>query len=115
MSKRHKLHLFGKADHNVTIYLAIAQLIIHYATNESMSMRSLHTLLGATMKDATAVFHSHRNTQGRLDLVMALGNGKITDEDLKSDLSKLVTEFRGLSRTRNFFAHAMYRYDDELC
>lgn len=112
--KKNSVRVFGKADHNSTIYLLIGQLIIHWANNESLFMRILYTLLGATMKEASTVFYAHKNTQGRLDLVLALGNAKIADPELKRELNKLVSDFKGLSRARNHYAHATYRYDDEL-
>ncbi|MFK0693230.1 hypothetical protein ACFX5Q_34695 [Mesorhizobium sp. IMUNJ 23033] len=114
MARKQSINVFGKAEHNVTIYLLVGQLIVHWANNESLFMRILHGLVGTTMKDATTLFHSHKNTMGRLDLILALGNGKITDPALKAELTSLVSQFKGLSRTRNFFAHAMFNYDDEL-
>ncbi|WP_192181688.1 hypothetical protein [Mesorhizobium amorphae] len=114
MARKQSINVFGKADHNVTIYLLLGQLIIHWANNESLFLRILHGLVGTTMKDASTLFHSHKNTMGRLDLILALGNGKIADAPLKVELASLVSKFKGLSRTRNFFAHAMFNYDEEL-
>lgn len=114
--KKGTLKVFGNASHNVTIYIAIGQLIVHWANNESLFMRILHSLMGGGdhMKDATTIFHSHKNTMGRLDLIQALGNGKISDELLKEELSRLIRSFRALSRLRNFIAHSTYNYGSEL-
>jgi hypothetical protein len=114
MGRKRSINVFGKADHNVAIYILIGQLIVHWANNESVFLRILHGLMGATLADATTAFHSHKNTMGRLDLIVALGNGKISDDKLKAELASLVSQFKGLSRTRNFFAHSMFDYDDEL-
>jgi hypothetical protein len=113
--KKGSLHVFGKASHNVSIYIAIGQLIVHWANNESLFMRILHSLMGGDdMKEATTIFHSHKNTMGRLDLIQALGNGKITDTGLKDELARLIRAFKGLSKLRNFLAHATYSYSNEL-
>lgn len=108
-----KLKLFGDSTHNHPFFIVIGQLIIHWANNESLFFRVLVSLLDMNTETAAVVFNSHKNTTGRLDLVSALLKKKIKDEHLTSEFDRLVSNFKGLSKKRHFFAHCMYSYEGD--
>lgn len=108
-----KLRLFGDSQHNHGFYIVIGQLIIHWANNESLFFRILLSLMAMNEENAAVVFHSHKNTLGRLDLVSAMFKKKIKDKDIIAEFDRLVSNFKGLSRKRNFFAHCMYSYQGD--
>lgn len=106
-----KLTLFGDSTHNHPFFILIGQLIIHWANNESLFLRVLASLLNMNTETASVVFYSHKNTMGRLDLVSALARTRIKDNEIISEFDRLVSNFKGLSKKRNFFAHCMYSYE----
>lgn len=113
MGKRQKpkIRVFGDADHNASIYILIGQLIIHWSNSESVLLRILMALIGNEGGKAQTVFYSHKNTNGRLDLIMTLTRSSISDKFLVKDVEVAISTFKGMSRTRNFFAHSMYDYN----
>jgi hypothetical protein len=105
-----RLRLFGDSAHNSGFSLAIGELIIHWANNESMFLKILVSLMGHDRELARIVFYSHKNTMGRLDLFSALIKSKVSDKLIIDDFERLVSNFKNLSKKRNFFAHCMYSY-----
>ena len=74
----------------------------------------LQLLLIGGKHSVAIVWHSHRTTNARLELVHRLCRERLQDQVLTKDIGKAIDKFKGLSRTRNFFCHATYQYDAEL-
>jgi hypothetical protein len=96
----------------VTLYGDIGNLMVQYANNESVFYRVLGSLIGDGAA-ADIVFFSHKNTQGRLELVANLATEKITDPALLKEFRELHSHFKSLGKTRNFYAHARYEMTAE--
>ncbi len=60
----------GPADFNAAIQAAIGGLVVAWANSESVFLALLQLLMKETEITAAIVWHSHRTTQARLDLVM---------------------------------------------
>ena len=110
-----KVPIHGKAAHNAAFLTAIGGLVINWANNESVFMAMLQVLLAGGEFSAAIVWHSHRTTQARLELVGRLCRERVKDKALLEDIQRAISAFKSLSRSRNFYCHAMYRYDAELC
>jgi len=81
--------------------------MVQYANNESIFYR----VLGSLISDggpADIVFFSHKNTQGRLELVANLATEKIIESGAAGGVRELHSHFKSLGNTRNFYAHARY-------
>lgn len=104
--------IVGNADFNTPWYLAIGVLVVNWANNESVFLAMLQVLVGGNEDTAAIVWHSHRTTRARLELVERLCREQIKDEDLLKDIQQAVSQFFGFSRIRNFYCHALYGFDD---
>lgn len=110
-----RVPIHGNAAHNSAFLVSIGNLVVNWANNESVFLALLQTLLAGGEQSAAIVWHSHRTTQARLELVSRLCREQIKDEELLEEVQRAIVGFKNLSRTRNFFCHAMYRYDEDLC
>ena len=108
--------IHGSADHNAAFLLSIGGLVVNWANNESVFLAMLQVLVSGDKLTASIVWHSHRSTNARLDLVMRLIREQVAPKDrqLADDIGAAISKFKGFSRVRNFFCHAMYEYDDNL-
>jgi hypothetical protein len=107
--------ILGNADFNMPFYLQIGNLVVSWANNESVFLAMLQVLLIGGEKAAAIVWNSHQNTRARLELVRKLCRERVTDTDLLAKIETAISNFAGHTRVRNFYCHAMYRYDDKLC
>ena len=103
----------GNTDHNLPFLVAIGQLVISWANNESLFLSVLQVLFRDS-KTAAMTWASHKNSRTRLQFVQALVEEKVADKSLKDRLDQAVIRFVALSRTRNLYCHAMYQYDEQL-
>jgi hypothetical protein len=109
-----KVPIHGKAAHNMAFLVSIGNLIVNWANNESVFMAMLQALLAGGKLSAAIIWHSHRTTQARLELVSRLCREQVHDQALVQDIQGAISAFKKLSRTRNFYCHATYHYDREL-
>lgn len=109
-----RIPIHGKAAHNTAFLVSIGSLVVNWGNNESVFMAMLQLLLVGGQHSAAIVWHSHRTTNARLELVDRLCRERIDDPELVKDIVKAIENFKGLSRVRNFYCHATYRYDPEL-
>jgi len=113
-NKVSKVAIHGDATHNAAFLMAIGGLIVNWANNESVFLAMLQTLLLGGRLSAAIVWSSHRTSAVKLELVHRLCRERVTDQTLLQDLTSAIEQFKGFSRTRNFFCHATYHYDKEL-
>jgi hypothetical protein len=109
-----RIPIHGSADYNMGWYMAIGGLVVNWANNESVFLAMLQVLLLGGKQSAAIVWHSHQNTRARLELVSKLCREQVTNQELLTKIDKAIRNFVGFTRTRNFYCHAMYRYDKEL-
>jgi hypothetical protein len=114
VTKSASIPIHGNAVHNSGFLLAIGGLVVNWANNESVFMAMLQSMIGEDRLSASIVWHSHRTTNARLDLVFRLVREQVKDKDLVSDIERAISQFKGFSRVRNFFCHATYNYDAQL-
>jgi len=107
------LPIYGDADHNIGIYHAIGVLAITWASDESVFLALLQTLLDGNKNEALVIWFSHFNTASRLEVVSRLARQRIKDQPLLVDVLKALKEFGGHTRVRNFFLHAAYTSDSK--
>jgi hypothetical protein len=110
-----KVPVHGKAAHNGAFLVSIGNLVVNWANNESVFIAMLQVLLTGDMQPAAIVWHSHRTTQARLELVRSLARERVKNEQLLEDITKAINRFKGFTGIRNFYCHATYRYDDDQC
>ncbi len=113
-SKSATVPIHGDMAHNTGFLLGIGGLVVNWANNESVFLAMLQALLGAKHRTVAIVWHSHRTTVGRLELISRLARDRIEDETLVADIDRAIIRFKGACRTRNFFCHATYDYDSEM-
>ena len=113
-SKSATVPIHGDMAHNTGFLLGIGGLVVNWANNESVFLAMLQALLGANHRTVAIVWHSHRTTVGRLELISRLARDRIEDETLVADIDRAIIRFKGACRTRNFFCHATYDYDSEM-
>lgn len=106
-----RVPIHGKSEHNAAFLLAIGGLAVNWANNESVFMAMLQALMGGGEHSALIVWLSLRTTRARLELIRRLCREQVMDRDLLADIEAAIDQFKGFSRTRNFFCHATYRYD----
>jgi len=94
--------------------MSIGNLIVNWANNESVFMAMLQVLIRAESHSAAIVWHSHRNSYARLDLVDRLCREQVKNAALLDELRRTIKRFKDLSLSRNFYCHATYRYDADL-
>ena len=105
----------GPSDINVPICIVIGQLIVNWANNESVFLAMLQNLLACqTHRQAAIVWHSHKNTRSRLQLVDSLARDLIRDDDLKDLVLSASKHFYNLTKVRNFYCHGIYRHNDDM-
>ena len=104
------IHIHGNAAHNAGIYAAIGGLVVSWANNESVFLAMLQALTGGGSLTAAIIWQSQSTSRPRLNLVSRLAREQIKDEKLIADIESAVQRFNGMSRTRNYFCHAMYEY-----
>jgi len=64
-----KIPIHGKAAHNTAFLVSIGSLVVNWGNNESVFMAMLQLLLIGGKHSAAIVWHSHRTTHARLELV----------------------------------------------
>jgi hypothetical protein len=110
-----RIPVHGDIDHNAGIYLAIGSLIVHWANNESVFLAMLQTLIGGDGRAAgNIIWYSQRTTKARLDLFLRLCRAQVNDDALLREINQAARQFRGLTKVRNLYCHALYEYDEEL-
>lgn len=109
-----KVPIHGKAAHNAAFLVSIGNLIVNWSNNESVFMAMLQVLIRGESLSAAIVWHSHRTTYARLELVDRLCREQVKNADLVDDVRRTIKRFKELSTTRNFYCHATYRYDADL-
>ncbi|HEX4986972.1 MAG TPA: hypothetical protein VFV71_12995 [Burkholderiales bacterium] len=107
--------IHGKAAHNTAFLTSIGGLIVNWANNESVFLALLQLFLIGGTHSAAIVWHSHRTTNARLELIGSLARERVKDEQLLQDITNAIKRFKGFTGTRNFYCHATYRYDSDLC
>jgi hypothetical protein len=103
--KRVTIPVHRDLAHNAGFFLAIGGLVVNWANNESVFMAMLQALVGGERHTATIIWHSHRTTAARLELIARLAREQVQDETLVRDIENAISRFKGFSRTRNFFCH----------
>jgi hypothetical protein len=106
--------IHGKAAHNAAFLVSIGNLIVNWSNNESVFLAMLQTLIAGGKMSAAIVWHSHRTTNARMELISRLCREQVKDDSLVTEINKAISSFKGFSRTRNFYCHATYRYDSDL-
>lgn len=106
--------IHGKASHNAAFLVSIGNLVVNWANNESVFLAMLQMFFGHGGYTAAIVWHSHRTTVARLDLISRLCRERLKDETLIKDVDSAIQKFKAFSRMRNFYCHATYRYSEEL-
>lgn len=109
-----KVPITGKAAHNAAFLTSIGSLVVNWANNESVFLAMLQLFLVGGKNSAAIVWQSLRTSNARLELVDRLCRERVKDTELLSEITEAISHFRGLSRIRNFYCHATYRYDSEL-
>lgn len=110
-----QIPILGPIDHNAGPYMAIGGLMIAWSNNESVFMAMLQALVGDTAHTATLIWHSHRTSRARMELLDKLAREQLQKHpDLVSEIQWAIKAFKGLSRLRNYLAHATYHYDDQM-
>jgi len=109
-----RVPIHGKFAHNGAFLVAIGNLVVNWANNESVFLAMLQVLLSGGNHSAAIVWHSHRTTVSRLELVSRLCREQVKDKALVKEVTTAISRFKNLSRTRNFYCHATYHYDKEL-
>lgn len=109
-----RIPIHGKEAHNAAFLVSIGGLIVNWANNESVFLAMLQALVNGGEQSASIIWHSHRTSNAKLDLVHRLCREQIKDSDLVAEIAKAISQFKGYSRVRNFFCHALYNYDPEL-
>lgn len=105
--------IIGDAAHNHGFLIAIGGLVVAWANNESVFLALLQALIHGGQLSASVIWHSLRTTNARLELVDRLSREQVTDAALLKDVQRAIDQFKGFSRTRHFFCHATYNYDNE--
>jgi hypothetical protein len=107
------LPVYGDAEHNMRIYQAVGVLVINWGSDESLFLAMLQALLAGDKPSAIITWASFHNTANRLELVRRLTRQHVTDKALRADIESAISEFAGCTKTRNFFCHAAYGFDDQ--
>ncbi len=68
--KTAKITIHGKAAHNAAFLTSIGSLVVNWANNESVFLAMIQVLVGGDKLTAAIVWHSHRTTHARLELVL---------------------------------------------
>lgn len=114
-SKTLSFTINGPADANAAFIMVIGQLIVNWANNESVFLAMLQNLLcSPTHHQAAIIWHSHKNTRARLQIIDALARDRISDQELLEDILRASGHFYTQTKIRNFYAHAIYLYDEDL-
>lgn len=120
MSKKPKqrvvtVPIHGPVEHNAAPATAIGQLIIAWANNESVFLAMFQVLMGNTQLGATIIWVSQRTSRSRLELLDKLARDALPNHpELIAEIQAAIKRFKGLSRLRNFYAHATYQYDENF-
>jgi hypothetical protein len=109
-----KVPIHGKAAHNGAFLVAIGNLIINWANNESVFLAMLQLLVGGGRLTGAIIWNSQRTSNARVELVGKLCRERIEDCELLKDITDAINHFKTLSRTRNFYCHSTYNYSSEL-
>ena len=107
------LPIVGKPAHNGLFQCAIGGLVISWSNNESVFIEMLRQLITGGKFSAQIVWHSQRTAVARLELVSRLCRERVSDKLLIDDITKAISTFKGFTKTRNFYCHALYQYDSE--
>src|SRR5437588_4983001 len=94
--------------------MMIGGLIIAWANNESVFMAMIQALVTGAHHTATIIWHSHRTTHNRMQLLSQLAREQIRDATLNEEIQTAVKRFKGLSGLRNFYCHCSYDYSSEM-
>jgi hypothetical protein len=114
IQRKVSIPIAGPLDFNLGIYAVIGQLVVSWANNESFFLAMLQVLMASEDHFAAIIWHSHRTTQARLELVGRLARERIKDDVLVADIGSHISRFKGLTGARNFYCHATYNYDSEM-
>lgn len=106
--------VMGTADYNSGFLVAIGQLVVSWANNESVFLAMLQALMPDTGKSAAIVWYAQRTSQARLELLSKLIRERVRSAGLIADIEAAIRAFKGPTRTRNFYCHATYLYDREM-
>jgi len=110
-----RIPIHGKASHNSAFLVSIGELVVSWANSESVFLAMLQLLIQSGGRSAAIIWHSHRTTLARLELIDRLSRERVSDEQLVRDIRQSIVQFKGFSKTRNFYCHALYDYDADLC
>jgi hypothetical protein len=89
---------------------ALGSLVISWANNESVFHGMLRALLPSDDLSDAIVWHSLRTSHARLELIVRLCRDRLKKGRLLSDIETAVRHFKGLSKIRNFYCHAVFTY-----
>jgi len=113
-SKTKVITVPGDISHNQGFFTLIGILVANWSSAESVFSAMLQSLLGVDKLATAIVWHSFRHTNARLDLIVRLTRERVKhDPTLINDVVTACDNFRGFSRVRNFYCHALYSYDAE--
>ena len=72
-----RIPIHGKEAHNAAFLVSIGGLIVNWANNESVCIAMLQLLVNGGEQSATIIWHSHRTSNAKLELVHKLCRERI--------------------------------------
>lgn len=106
------IHLSPIQNHNSLFHMNLGILQTHWSNCESVLAIYAMVLTQTERETADIYWHSLINTRARINYIWSLANEIIKKKKQREDLYEILKDLRGLTKTRNFYAHAQYRYDD---
>lgn len=106
-------HAANSAVKRTEVLALIGNIVFCWSNNESVFIYIMMILLQTDKLTASIVFSTLNTTRARLDLIERLSSSKITDEETRRRLSRIVNRFRKATKYRNEFTHSMYVLDEQ--
>lgn len=103
----------GDLEHNLPIFTLVGQLVVAWANNETVLHAIYWGLLGGKRENAAVLWDSHSTSRKRVETILTLAAANVSDADLRNRIEGACSQFRSLSKLRNFYCHAMYNFEAE--
>lgn len=100
-------------NHNNLFLKELGLLQVNWSNCESV-LAIYGMALTQTERDTADIYwHSLVNTRARIFYIWALANERLKKKKQREAMWEILKTLRGLTKTRNFYAHAQYRFNDD--
>jgi hypothetical protein len=103
-----KLRIPSSLDIDDQITFCIGSLITEWAGCEATFMTMFRCLIDRADDTAQLIWLSFNSTRSRCDMLLRACHTAGLDKTLIGDIEAAISQFKGLSATRNFYCHAYY-------